>query len=772
MGNSTKRRKKKSLQSKKSSSKPSYAPLQQAIEHHQSGRLQEAEKIYRLILENEPDHADANHLLGVLAYQVGQYDIANSLISKALEIDSRQPLFHLNLGNVLQDQRRADEAVTSYRKALAINPDFPEAHNNMGNALSTLGRADEAITCFSKALEIRPDYTQAHNNLGNSLKDIEQYDDAISHLKKAININSAYAEAHFNLGRAYFSNGQTQEAIESCRQAIVLKPDFVDAYINLGIILHKNGNLQDCLDIYRKVGAIAPDNPATHHGLANVMRDLGSLAEAITSYRRAIELSPDDAEVWENLQQTIKTFLYSKGRDDCARIASFEDFSPTVQSSYHFAMLEYYLESFLPHKAEASFKAGLERLPDRTFVEIERTSSKISSPQLFDQTIALLHFGRSGTGLMHSLMDNHPEISTLPSIYLSGYLNAGIWEELATGPQERLPERFADKFAVLFDADSPKPVPGTQKDGIFNAGIKEGTTAVGNNRNEVLRVDRDLFCDHARNLIARYVRIDAGIFLQIIHHAYEYALGRANKKNMFYHIHNPNMFAKFNLLRHFPDVRLMMMIREPVQSCESWLRRAFENDEYTSMTYRIITMLYDLDQVAFRRQKSVGVRMEDLKSRPKETMRALCQWLGIEESPTLYEMTTQGKKWWGDPSSPDYDDKKEMSPFDDTCIIRPKGQIFSERDRFLFETLFYPFSVHFGYRDANPDDFKRNLQEARGMLGNLLGFEQAYIDRVGVNATQLQNRNNYLMLRAALADRIDVLDEFGTYPHMLTPLTL
>ena len=72
----------------------------------------------------------------------------------------------------------------------------------------------------------------------------------------------------------------------------------------------------------------------------------------------------------------------------------------------------------------------------------------------------MLHFGRSGTGLLHSLLDSHPEVSTLPSIYLRGFFNAGVWNKISADGWRRLPERFADEFAVLFDANSPRPTPG------------------------------------------------------------------------------------------------------------------------------------------------------------------------------------------------------------------------------------------------------------------------------------------------------------------------
>ena len=84
--------------------------------------------------------------------------------------------------------------------------------------------------------------------------------------------------------------------------------------------------------------------------------------------------------------------------------------------------------------------------------------------------------------------------------------------------------------------------------------------------------------------------------------------------------------------------------------------------------------------------------------------------MGIEETESLYEMTAQGKKWWGDPGSPDFE-KDGMEPFGKTSIERTLGSIFTENDQFILRTLFYPFSVRFGYVEKNLEQFKEDLKQ-------------------------------------------------------------
>ena len=85
--------------------------IQLALKHHQKGELQQAEAIYRQLLQAEPDNADALHLLGVISNQLGQNEIAIGLIEKAINANQAVPLYHNNAGNVYRALNKLDEAL-------------------------------------------------------------------------------------------------------------------------------------------------------------------------------------------------------------------------------------------------------------------------------------------------------------------------------------------------------------------------------------------------------------------------------------------------------------------------------------------------------------------------------------------------------------------------------------------------------------------------------------------------------------------------------------
>ena len=242
-----------------------------AVQHHQSGRLAEAEAIYRQILAAEPRYADALHLLGVIAHQMGRNEAAVDLIRQAIALAPGVPDFHSNLGMALYSKGQLDEAIASYRRAIALNPQFPEARNNLGIALRDEGRVSEAIAAYRQAIALKPDFPEAHSNLSVALKD----------------------------------EGQLDHAIAACRQAIALKPNFSDAHSNLGVALKAKGQLEEAIAAYRQAVAFKPNFPEAHDNLGTALKDKGQLDEAIAAFRQAITLKPNFPESHSNLVYTL-----------------------------------------------------------------------------------------------------------------------------------------------------------------------------------------------------------------------------------------------------------------------------------------------------------------------------------------------------------------------------------------------------------------------------------------------------------------------------------
>tara|TARA_B110000090_G_scaffold178167_1_gene201713 strand:- start:77 stop:1162 length:1086 start_codon:yes stop_codon:yes gene_type:complete len=360
----------------------------------------------------------------------------------------------------------------------------------------------------------------------------------------------------------------------------------------------------------------------------------------------------------------------------------------------------------------------------------------------------------------------------MPSIYFSEFFNDSTWEKIVAGGWSEMADRFIETFEVLFDASVPNLVETISKKRINYRGQKEGMTSVGNEKKDVLRLDKFSFRQELNRLMSFHSQLDTFVFFKLVHAAYDKSLNDGNHKHLnFYHIHNPGTYAKLNFVHAVPNANWIMMVREPLQACESWIKDRFHKNEYAPISVAIVTMLLELDNVIYKKQNAIGVRLEDLKESPRKTIPALCDWMGIKETESLYEMTAQGKKWWGDPASPDYA-KDGMEPFGKTSIRRKLGSVFPENDQFILRTLFYPFSVQFGYVEKNSKQFKADLKAIRPMLDDMFGFEKTLTKRTKSDAEQFMKSGSYLYLRSVLIERWNVLNKFDTYPNMIKPLNI
>jgi predicted O-linked N-acetylglucosamine transferase (SPINDLY family) len=279
--------------------------LAMAIRHRQAGRLAAAEQICRRILQAEPDHADALHLLGLLAHQLGRYAAAVDYLGRAAELRPQAAACQVNLAAAYGALGKLDEVVACCRRALAIDPNYAEAHNNLGNALRAQGKPEESMACYRRALELRPNSAQAQNNLGVALQDRGEGAEAIARFRRALELRPDFAEAHNNLANALKDQGKLDEAVACYRRALQLKPDYAEARFNLAGALGCQGKLDEAVQGYRRALELRPDYAAARSNLGNILQALGQHGEAMELFRQATGLQPDLAQAQVSLAQAL-----------------------------------------------------------------------------------------------------------------------------------------------------------------------------------------------------------------------------------------------------------------------------------------------------------------------------------------------------------------------------------------------------------------------------------------------------------------------------------
>jgi predicted TPR repeat methyltransferase len=205
-----------------------------AMRLHRENRWEGAEKCYRSLLEADSDNATATHYLGVLMRQRGKKSDGFELIQKSVNLDATVAPWHNNLGNVLLEEGRFDEAALAYARCSALDPANIEVLNNLGVLLQKLGRPQEAEASFKRALALNP----------------------------------AYGDAHANLATYYALNGRMADAFSHFADALALKPADTNTRRLMVIALGKAGRFDEGRKVCEEWLALEPNDPKAQHFLA------------------------------------------------------------------------------------------------------------------------------------------------------------------------------------------------------------------------------------------------------------------------------------------------------------------------------------------------------------------------------------------------------------------------------------------------------------------------------------------------------------------------
>lgn len=267
-----------------------------AVGLHQSGRLAEAERLYRQILQADPRHPDALHMLGVLALQSGRHEAAVQLIRQAIGGNSRVPAFHNNLGNALNGWGKPQEALSAYRGALACAPDHAGAHYNLAVTLQPLGLTEEAALSYRRTLALLPSHADAEHNLGNMKAREGDLEGAAAHYRRALAIRPRNPDALCNLGNALTLQGRDDEAAVLFQQALSIQTAHGGSLCGLGIVRVRLARAEEAVFYCRRAVVAEPGLTNAYVTLGTALSETEKGGEASSVCRRAAMLDPDSAE--------------------------------------------------------------------------------------------------------------------------------------------------------------------------------------------------------------------------------------------------------------------------------------------------------------------------------------------------------------------------------------------------------------------------------------------------------------------------------------------
>jgi tetratricopeptide (TPR) repeat protein len=276
------------------------------IQHHQAGRLAEAQQAYQQVLQQNPHSSDAIHLLGVLAHQANQHEQAIQLIQQAIKLRPKAADYHCNLANVYRALKQYDNSIKAYRQAIKLNSKHVQAWGNLGNVYREIDNYSQAIQCYKKVLHFQPNNALAYNNIGATYKAQEDYAQAETFYRKAINTQANYADAHHNLSIVLRLQDKLEQALKHCEKALKLNPNLLQAHINLAEIYEKQQDFEKSLEVLKNVLQLNPNYVTAYFQIGKLMYEKDQYNDALAAYHEALRLEPNHAEALSNAGSIYK----------------------------------------------------------------------------------------------------------------------------------------------------------------------------------------------------------------------------------------------------------------------------------------------------------------------------------------------------------------------------------------------------------------------------------------------------------------------------------
>ncbi len=300
--------------------------FEDAMNAHRQGRLPEAEAVYRQLLAQNPNHADALHMLGILGFQAGQPEAGIELVQRSLLLNPNNASAQSNMAELKRTRGRLDEAEVHARQAMAIDPRMPAPQINLAMILHQKGRIEEALQIALRATQLTPPEPGAFAITGTLYADTRRPAEAVQYLEHAVRLNpkdaiswsglgicfarlEAYDKAKISLERAvalapenpqillnmgamYAHMERFRDAEPWFEKALQKDPNFITAMEHLASVKTSMKRFDEAIDLARRILTIRPTSMDTYATMAEAMMNLGRFDEAIAEMNKALAIRP------------------------------------------------------------------------------------------------------------------------------------------------------------------------------------------------------------------------------------------------------------------------------------------------------------------------------------------------------------------------------------------------------------------------------------------------------------------------------------------------
>lgn len=257
--------------------------------------------MYRQILEDEPNHPMALHLLGALALQGDDHELAIDLITQAVKVQAKFPEAYNNLAGAYRGLKQYTDAIKNYQNAISVKGDFIDAYRNLAATYKELGRIGDVADTYRDAVDRNPNVIEIQFEYIDALVENGDIGLAKVNCRSLLERRPELSAAHFRLAKIEFDSSSLQAAIDSYLTGLKLSPNNAGARCNLGLSYELQGRLDDALQCYRDAITYGPNLVEPYFNLGSVLQRQNKLDEAKRHYEKVLELQPTYTQALSNL---------------------------------------------------------------------------------------------------------------------------------------------------------------------------------------------------------------------------------------------------------------------------------------------------------------------------------------------------------------------------------------------------------------------------------------------------------------------------------------
>ncbi len=236
-------------------------------------------KALRLAGDGNPtEQAHSHALIGLAMMRTQQPQAAQSHLETAVKLDPNHPDANRILGDIYFDQDLYAQARPHYETAIKSNPSDPQLFRNLGTILVHAKEYDKALTYFDRALQIKPDWPEVLTAQGTVYFQQKRFKDANEVLRKSLSLKAAQADPHYVLGDIARWQGKEAEAMAEYYNALRIKPDHLDAHYRLGLWFLKQQRNGEAIRHFKVALRSDPDDSRVVFALRKAERASGQIS--------------------------------------------------------------------------------------------------------------------------------------------------------------------------------------------------------------------------------------------------------------------------------------------------------------------------------------------------------------------------------------------------------------------------------------------------------------------------------------------------------------